>query len=267
MDSPRAEKVAVVDEVRERFASSDGALLTEYRGIDVVGLAELRQALRAAGGDYKIYKNTLVRLAVNEMGLEIDELLVGPTAIAFVQPGPDGRAGDAATVAKALRDFARRNEALVVKGGVLGDKVLSADDTRALAELPSREVLFAEFAGSMEYLLSDFAGLLDNKLREFTYAMEELLGKGTLAPGEAPAPAEPDAPTAAPDASTDVAAEPDAPTTEAATDEAPAVTDDASAPDAPAEAAGTSEAPETDTTETEPTADADGGDPSQTEES
>ena len=89
MDNPRPEKVAVVDEVRERFESAEAALLTEYRGLDVAAMAELRRALRAAGGEYKIYKNTLVRFAARDLGLEIEDLLTGPTAIAFV----DGDAG------------------------------------------------------------------------------------------------------------------------------------------------------------------------------
>jgi large subunit ribosomal protein L10 len=84
MENPRPEKVAVVDEVRERFASSSAALLTEYRGLDVSALGELRRALREAGGEYKVYKNTLVRFAAREAGLDIEELLTGPTAIAFV---------------------------------------------------------------------------------------------------------------------------------------------------------------------------------------
>ena len=113
MDNPRPEKVAVVDEVRSASSGADAALLTEYRGLDVTAIGELRRALREAGGDYKIYKNTLVRFAARDLGLEIDELLTGPTAIAFVD-------GDAVTVAKALRDFARDNPALVVKGGLLG---------------------------------------------------------------------------------------------------------------------------------------------------
>ena len=86
-------------------------------------LGELRRALREAGGEYKVYKNTLVRFAAREAGLEIEELLIGPTAIAFVGERPDGAPGDAVLVAKALRDFARTNPALVVKGGVLDDKV------------------------------------------------------------------------------------------------------------------------------------------------
>src|SRR5688500_20330195 len=100
---PRADKVAVVDEVKSRLSSSSAVLLTEYRGLKVGELAELRRSLRTAGGDYKIYKNTLVRFAVRDLGLEgVEELLVGPTALAFVD-------GDAAAVAKALRAFGRTN--------------------------------------------------------------------------------------------------------------------------------------------------------------
>src|SRR3954451_4206890 len=114
MENPRPEKVAVVTEVRERFESADAALLTEYRGLNVKALADLRRQLRPSGGEYKIYKNTLVRFAAREMGAgQLEELLTGPTAIAFVQ-------GDAAAVAKALRDYARTNQNLVVKGGLLG---------------------------------------------------------------------------------------------------------------------------------------------------
>jgi len=103
---------------------------------------------------------------------------------------PDGSAADAAAVAKALRDFRRSNEALVIKGGVLDGKALTTDEIKALADLPSREVLFAEFAGAMEYMLGDFAGLLDNKLREFVYALQELLDKGGPESTSGAAPAE-----------------------------------------------------------------------------
>ena len=115
MDNPRAEKVAVVNEVRGRLEASGGALLTEYRGLSVAELAELRRDLARAGGEYKIYKNTLVRLAVADSPqASIQDLLTGPTAIAFVD-------GDVSAVAKALRDFARSNPSLVVKGGIVGD--------------------------------------------------------------------------------------------------------------------------------------------------
>jgi len=139
MENPRPEKVAVVDEVQERLTNASAALLTEYRGLDVSALGELRRALRQAGGDYKVYKNTLVRFAARNAGLELDELLTGPTAIAFVGVRPDGEPGDAVLVAKALRDFARTNPALVVKGGVMADKALSAAEARALADVePAR---------------------------------------------------------------------------------------------------------------------------------
>ena len=130
MENPRPEKVAVVTEVRERFEQADAALLTEYRGLDVKALADLRRQLKPVGGEYKVYKNTLARFAAEEVGgSELTALLTGPTAITFVQ-------GDAAAVAKTLRDYARTNPHLVVKGGLLGDKVLSAADVEALADLP-----------------------------------------------------------------------------------------------------------------------------------
>ena len=178
MGEPRADKVAVVAEVKDKLESSDGVLLTEYRGIDVPGMAELRTTLRPAGDEYKIYKNTLVKLAANELGMELDELLSGPVALAFVGEKSDGSKGDAAAVAKALKEFGKSNEALVIKGGLLDGKPVTPAEIKALAELPSREVLFAEFAGAMEHMLGDFAGLLDNKLREFVGVMEALVEKG-----------------------------------------------------------------------------------------
>jgi large subunit ribosomal protein L10 len=169
MDNPRAEKVAVVDEVRERLTSSSAALLTEYRGMNVKQLAELRRALRPAGGDYKIYKNTLVRFAAHAEGItDIDGLLKGPTAIAFVD-------GDAAAVAKALRDFARTHPSLVLKGGVLGVKVLSADDLVALADLPPRDVLLAQLAGAFQAPIAQLAGLLQALPRNFAYGLKALI--------------------------------------------------------------------------------------------
>jgi large subunit ribosomal protein L10 len=187
MDDPRPEKVAVVDEVRERFAGSEAALLTEYRGIDVQDMQTLRRALRAAGGDYKIYKNTLVRFAVRELGLEIEDLLTGPTAIAFV---PSDGTGDPVTVAKALRDFAKGNPHLVVKGGVLGEDILSEADAKALADIAPREELLAQLAGLIAAPMQQFAGLLQAVPRDFAYGLRALIDQGG-APGapasEAPA--------------------------------------------------------------------------------
>lgn len=184
MENPRSEKVAVVDEVRERFASSSAALLTEYRGLDVSALGELRRALRDAGGDYKIYKNTLVRFAARDAGLELDELLTGPTAIAFVGQRPDGEPGDAVMVAKALRDFAKTYPALVVKGGIMDDAPLSADDARALADVEPREVLLAKIAGAFAAPMQQFAGLLEALPRNFAYGLSALIEKNGGAPAE-----------------------------------------------------------------------------------
>ena len=185
MDNPRPAKVAVVNEVRERLSSADAAILTEYRGLDVAEIARLRRSLREAGGQYKIYKNTLMRLAVRELGLEeLEELLLGPTAIAFID-------GAAASLANTLRDFSRTNPALVIKGGVLGTTVLSAADAGALAELPSRDQLLAQLAGAMAAPLQQLAGLLAAVPRNFAYGIRALAEKqGGLVDLEAPAEAE-----------------------------------------------------------------------------
>jgi large subunit ribosomal protein L10 len=172
MENPRPEKVAVVTEVRERFEAADAALLTEYRGMNVKALADLRRQLRTAGGEYKVYKNTLVRFAARDAGLDgVDELLTGPTAIAFVK-------GDAAAVAKTLRDVARTNPNLVVKGGVLGTKVLSAAEVQSLADLPSREVLLAQLAGAFQAPLVKLAGLMQALPRNFAYGLKALIDQG-----------------------------------------------------------------------------------------
>jgi large subunit ribosomal protein L10 len=188
MENPRPEKVAVVDEVRERFDNATAALLTEYRGLDVSALGELRRALRDAGGEYKVYKNTLVRFAAREAGLDIEDLLVGPTAIAFVGERPDGAPGDAVLVAKALRDFARTNPALVVKGGVMDAKALSAADARALADVEPREVLLARLAGAFAAPMQQFAGLLQALPRNFAYGLQALIDQSGA--NGAPAPAD-----------------------------------------------------------------------------
>ena len=175
MKDPRPEKVAVVDELKQKFADTDGTILTEYRGLDVSAMAELRNALRQAGGEYKIYKNTLVRIAARDAGLEIEDLLVGPTALAFVGERPDGSDGDVAAVAKALREFAKTNQLLVIKGGVLGNKPLNSDNIKALAALPSRDVLLAQLAGTFQAPMAKFAGLLSAVPQQFAYALNALI--------------------------------------------------------------------------------------------
>jgi large subunit ribosomal protein L10 len=183
MDNPRPEKVAVVDEVRTRLGSADAALLTEYRGLNVSATATLRRNLQDAGGDYKIYKNTLVRFAARDLGLDIEDLLTGPTAIAFVH-------GDPVLVAKALRDFARTNPALVVKGGLLGTKAMDADAVRALADVEPREVLLARLAGAFAAPMQQFAGLLQALPRNFAYGLKALIDQGGTGIETEPPPAE-----------------------------------------------------------------------------
>jgi len=177
----------MVDEVRERLSSSDAALLTEYRGLKVSDLATLRRSIGEGGGEYKIYKNTLARRAAADLGLsELDALLVGPTAIAFVK-------GDAVAVAKSLRDFARGNPNLTIKGGLLGTKVLTAADTSALADVAPREVLLAQLAGALAAPLVQMAGLLQALPRNFAYGLKALVDKrGDEAPAEPEASAEPE---------------------------------------------------------------------------
>ena len=244
MENPRPEKVAVVDEVRQKLDEADAVVLTEYRGLTVKALAELRTALRAAGGEYKVYKNTLVRRAAAELELGLDdEQLTGPTALAFVGNRPDGSPGDAVLVAKALKEFAKANPLLVVKGGVLGESVLSADEVKALAEVAPREELLSRLAGGLAAPMREFAGLLQAVPQKMAFALSALIEAGG-APGARAAPAQSDEP--AEDSDDTPAAEADAP----AADETPADADDAPATDdTPADAddaAATDETPAAD---------------------
>ena len=169
MENPRQEKVAVVTEVRKKLEASNAAIITEYRGLSVGALAQLRRTLRQSGAEYKVYKNTLARLAARDAKMDgLEELLTGPTGITFVN-------GDVAAAAKALRDAAKANPLLVIKGGSLGNKVLSAKDVEALADLPSREVLLAQFAGALQAPLVKTAGLLQALPRNFAHGLKALI--------------------------------------------------------------------------------------------
>src|SRR5450432_1598585 len=140
----RAEKVAAVAELTERFQTSAGAVLTEYRGLTVAQLGELRQTL-GDNATFSVVKNTLTKIAATEAGIasELDGLLTGPSAIAFVN-------GDVVEAAKGLRDFSKANPFLVIKGGVLDGKGLTPDEITQLADLEPREVLLAKLAGAMK---------------------------------------------------------------------------------------------------------------------
>ena len=169
-DSAQIErKAAVIDEITTRLGDADAAVLTEYRGLTVSDIAALRAALRPAATDYKIFKNTLARRATAAAGLdELAESLAGPVAIAFVRK--DG--GDAVTAAKALRDFAKTNPNLVLKGGVLGDRLMSTADVEALADVPPRDQLLARLAGGFQAPLTKAAGLFQAFTRNFAYGLK-----------------------------------------------------------------------------------------------
>ena len=230
---PRSEKVAVVEEVREKFESSDAALFTEYRGLTVRDLAELRNSMREPGGEYRIYKNTLVRRATKELDLDLEDDLVGPTAIAFVGQRPDGSPGDAVMVAKALQSFAKANPLLVVKGGLLGDHVLDAAGAKELANVAPREELLARLAGGMAAPMREFASLLQAVPAKMAYALQALIDAGGAA--GAPGAAAEDAPADEAAAEPAPAAEADASTTADTPAAADAAETDAPAADAAAE--------------------------------
>jgi large subunit ribosomal protein L10 len=157
---PSASNVAEVEAIKGRLQGSVAALLTEYRGLNVKELGELRASLRGSSTEYRVLKNTLTSLAVRQVGYDqLVPLLEGPTAVAFVH-------GDAVQAAKDLAEFARTHPALVVKGGVLDGKVLDADEVRRLATLESREVLLARVAGLLQAPLQQAASLLAAPLRQ-----------------------------------------------------------------------------------------------------
>jgi large subunit ribosomal protein L10 len=156
----------VVEEITAKLKSSDAVFITEYRGMSVGQLAALRRALKPAGGEYKVYKNTLARFAAENAGLDgLADHLIGPSGIVFA-------GGDIAATAKALRDAAKANPLLIIKGGSMGSTVLSAKDVEALAELPSREVLLSMFAGALQAPLVKTAGMLQALPRNFAYGLK-----------------------------------------------------------------------------------------------
>ncbi len=224
-----AKKAAVIAEIKGKLDGSEAAVLTEYRGMTVPQIADLRAALRPAGAEYKIYKNTLVQRAADEAGVgeQLSALLTGPVAVAFVN-------GDAAAAAKALRDFAKTNPSLVLKGGLLGTRTLSTSDVEALADLPSREALLSQIAGLFEAPMAQTASVLSALLRDTVGLVAALIDKMPAADAPAPQPQAAESETPAPVA-------------EASSQDAPA--EEAPAADTPADgAAGEDSAPETDAT-------------------
>jgi len=210
-NGPRQAKATAVADVQERLQGSSAVVLTEYRGMTVLELAELRRSLRDAGADYKVYKNTLATIAARNAGLDdLAPALEGPTAFAFTH-------GDPVVVAKRLADFAKKVPALVLKAGVLDGRILSTDEVGALSKLDSREVMLAKAAGMFLSPIQKLANLFAAPLNQLGSMLAQLRDK---MPGEQPSPeAAPEA-APAPEAS---AAEAAAPEAEDAVPEAEAV--------------------------------------------
>jgi large subunit ribosomal protein L10 len=222
----RADKATAVAEIADQFRGSAGAVLTEYRGLTVKQLKELRSAL-GENATYAVVKNTLTKIAARDAGVEgMSDLLAGPSAIAFIT-------GDPVETAKGLRDFSKANPQLLIKGGVLDGKSLTPAESEKLASLESREVLLAKLAGAMKAQMSGAVALFAAPLSQTARVLGALQvkaqqdpsvlagGAGTPAPAAAEAQAQEESPaqeTAAADAPTE--AETEAPAPEASTEAA-----------------------------------------------
>ena len=172
---PRPDKATAVAELTEAFRGSSAAVLTEYRGLSVAQLKQLRRSL-AGNATYAVVKNTLTKIAAREAGITtLEPMLEGPSAIAFVT-------GDPVVVAKGLREFGRNNPMLVVKGGVLDGRALTADEIRRLADLESREVLLAKLAGAMKASLQQAVGLFAAPLAQMARLAAALEAKAQADP-------------------------------------------------------------------------------------
>jgi len=226
----RPEKAAAVAEIVDSFNDSSGAVLTEYRGLTVKQLQDLRRAL-GENASYAVVKNTLTKIAAKEAGVDsFDDLLQGPSAIAFIK-------GDAVEATKSLRDFAKANSPLVIKGGVLDGKPLTPAEIAKIADLESREVLLAKLAGAFMASLQNAVFLLNAPLSQAARLAGALQAKAEQDPsilgGGAGEPAPSEEPSAEADDTTDAAAD-----TDDATAEVTEVTEVAAAetPDEAAEA-------------------------------
>jgi large subunit ribosomal protein L10 len=190
----RDEKAAVVDEIAEQFRSADAIFAVDYRGISVSQAADLRARLREADSRFRVVKNSLSERAADQAGMEsLKPMLTGPTALTFVS-------GDAATAAKALNDAARAMQLLDFKGGMLGDALLSGDDVRSIARLPSRDVLIAQLVGTIAAPLSGLARTLNALVGGLAIQLQAIVDMDppALVSGEAPpAPAAEEAAAAA----------------------------------------------------------------------
>ncbi len=177
----RPDKVAAVEEIAEKFRGASASVVTEYRGLTMSQLTTLRRSL-GDGASYRVAKNTLVKRAAEDAGVQIDELLVGPTAITFIT-------GEPVDAAKALRDFAKANQGLVIKGGYMDGRTLTVAEVNQLADLESREVLLSKLAGAMKGTMAKAAGLFAAPASQVARLAQALADKRAEEEGGAAAPA------------------------------------------------------------------------------
>lgn len=164
----REEKALVVAELKEKFSSVQGAVVTDYRGLDVARVTKLRAKLREAGVEYKVIKNTLAKLAVQGSELEgLQEYLQGPTAVAFGYNDP-------VAAAKILSDFAKDNKELEIKAGIVEGKIVDLAGVKALAELPSREVLIAQALAGLQAPITGFVNVMQGNVRNLVYVLDAI---------------------------------------------------------------------------------------------
>lgn len=166
-----AEKEPVVLGIKEKLENAKGVVITDYRGLNVANVTELRKKLREAGVEYKVVKNTLTKIAAQQLGLEgLNPYLEGPTAIAFGQE-------DAVAPAKVISEFSKDHNELEIKAGILEGKVIGVSEIKALADLPSREVLLAKLLGGMQSPLYGMANVLQGNLRNLVYVLDAVRQK------------------------------------------------------------------------------------------
>lgn len=165
---PTQQKAETIQIIREKLENAKAVVLTDYRGLNVAQLTDLRKKLRDAGIEYKVLKNTLTGIAAKEVGIEaLDTYLEGPTGIAFTYDDP-------VAAAKILADYAKDNDKLEIKAGILDKKVIGAEGVVALAKLPPREVLIAQVLAGMQAPISGLVNVLQGSIRNFVYVVDAI---------------------------------------------------------------------------------------------
>ncbi len=171
MVGAREEKAKIVESLKENFSSSQGTVVTDYRGLDVAQVTELRAKLREAGVEYKVIKNTLAKIAVkNTEYSDISEHLQGPTAVAFSKEDP-------VAPAKIIYNFSKENKELEIKAGILEDKVIDFDGVKALADLPSRDELLGQVVAAFQSPISGFVNVMQANTRDFVNVLNAIKDK------------------------------------------------------------------------------------------